>query len=186
MSTRINPALTVADLAVLPDDGKRYELIEGDLHVSRAPHLVHQLVLSNLLYEIRAYLQNNPVGRIVPEIGVFLSEQDAVIPDLAFVSSDRFDRITSGGKLVEAPDLVVEILSGGSENVRRDRVVKRHLYGKHGVKEYWIVDWESETVELFKLEESGLELSATLAGEDELTSRLLPGFRISVARLFDV
>src|SRR5947209_17974007 len=116
MSTRINPTLTVADLAVLPDDGSRYELIEGDLLVSRAPHLVHQIVLSNLLFVFREYLQVNPIGRIVPEIGVFLSDEDAVIPDLVFVSADRFYRIVDGGKLIEAPDLVIEILSSSAEN----------------------------------------------------------------------
>ena len=185
MSTRINPTLTVADLAALPDDSNRYELIEGDLLVSRAPHLVHQVVLSNLLFVLREYLQSNPIGRIIPEIGVFLSEEDAVIPDLSFVTADRFYRIIDGGKLVEAPDLVIEILSSGAENERRDRVVKRHLYGKHGVKEYWIVNWESGTVEQYELKESGLELRASLE-EGELTSPLLPGFKVSVARLFDV
>ncbi len=186
MSTRINPILTVADLAVLPDDGKRYEIIEGDLHVSRAPHLVHQVVLSNLLYVIKEYLHRNPIGRILPEVGVFLSEQDAVIPDLAFVAIDRFYRIIDGGKLFEAPDLAIEIQSGGAENERRDRVVKRHLYGKHGVKEYWIVNWEMGTIEQYELKDSGLELRASLTDQDELTSPLLPGFKTSVVRLFDV
>lgn len=186
MITSINPTLTVADLAVMPDDGKRYELIEGDLLVSRAPHLVHQAVLSNLLYAIKEYLKGRPVGKIFLEVGVFLSEYDAVIPDLAFIATDRFYRAIEGGKLIEAPDLIVEIQSSGAENERRDRVVKRHLYGKYGVKEYWIVNWELGTVEQFELKESGLELRALLSDQDNLTSPLLPGFKTSVARLFEV
>lgn len=186
MSTRINPTLTVADLSVLADNSNRYEIIEGDLYVSRAPHLVHQVVLSNLLYAIKQYLHGNPIGRILPEVGVYLSDQDAVIPDLAFVVAERFYKIIDGGKLIEAPDLAIEIQSGGAENERRDRVVKRYLYGKHGVQEYWIVNWELATVEQYELKESGLELRDSLSGEDELTSPLLPGFKTSVARLFDV
>ncbi len=157
-----------------------------DEHNYSAPHLVHQVVLSNLLYAIKGYLQSNPIGRIIPEVGVFLSEEDAVIPDLVFVAADRFHRIIEHGKLIEAPDLVIEIQSGGAENARRDRVVKRHLYGKYGVKEYWIVNWEFGTVEQYELKESGLELYASLSDQDNLTSPLLPGFKVSVLRLFDV
>jgi Uma2 family endonuclease len=186
MSIQARPILTVADLDVMPENGNSYELIEGDLYVSRAPHIVHQAVLGNSLYAIRSYLQENPIGRILPEIGVFLSEHDAVIPDLVYVSSDRFYQIISGGKLTDAPDLVVEILSSGVENERRDRNVKRYLYGKYGVKEYWIVNWEVGTVEIYKLAGNSLELQATLGTQDELATSLLPGFSCRVESIFEV
>lgn len=187
MSTHAQSGLTVADLGSLPDDSNRYELIGGELYVSRAPHIVHQAVISNLLHAFRNYLEQNPIGRVLPEVGVILGEQDAVIPDLLFISSERFYAAISGGRLTEAPDLVVEVLSSGTENERRDRNVKRHLYGKHGVKEYWIVNWEVGTVEVYRRGAGGLEPVATLgAKNDVLTSPLLPGFSVSVEAVFVV
>ena len=184
MSTHTQTGLTVADLGSMPEDGNRYELVAGELYVSRAPHIVHQSVISNLLHALRGYLEQNPIGRVFPEVGVILSEQDAVIPDLLFISNDRFYKAISGGRLNEAPDLVVEVLSGGTENERRDRNVKRYLYGKYGVKEYWIINWEVGTVEIYRPVDGGLELQSTLGIKDGLTSPLLPGFSLAVEAIF--
>src|ERR1051325_3031406 len=157
MTTQIRPLLTIADLEALPESDEQYELIDGDLLVSRAPHIVHQFAISNLLYALKDYLNRNPIGRVVPEPGVVLSENDSVRPDIAYLTNERFMEILSGGKLYGPPDLIVEILSAGAENERRDRNVKRRLYGKYGVKEYWIVDWHASQVEVHRLRESGLE-----------------------------
>jgi Uma2 family endonuclease len=178
--------LTIADLGSMPEDGNRYELVAGELYVSRAPHIVHQAVISNLLHAMRDYLEQNPIGRVLPEVGVILSEQDAVIPDLLFISSDRFYQAMSGGRFIEAPDLIVEVLSSGAENERRDRNVKRYLYGKYGVKEYWIVNWEVGTVEIYRRQDGGLELQVTLETKDALTSPVLPGFSFAVKAIFFV
>ena len=186
MSTQAQSGLTVADLGSMPDDSNRYELIAGELYASRAPHIIHQAVISNLLHALRAYLEWNPIGRVLPEVGVLLSEQDAVIPDLLFISAERFYRAISGGRLVEAPDIVVEVLSSGAENERRDRNVKRYLYGKYGVKEYWIVNWEVGTVEIYRQLDGKLELQTTLGTQDALTSPILPGFSLAVEAIFIV
>lgn len=186
MATQIRPLLTIADLESLPESDQRYELIDGDLLVSRAPHIVHQFAISNLLYALKEYLSRNPIGRVVPEPDVVLSEHDSVRPDIVYLTNERFMEILSGGKLYGAPDLVVEILSAGIENERRDRNIKRRLYGKYGVKEYWIVDWHTSNVEVHRLGESGLELSETLSEDDSLTMPLLPGFKYPVIRIFDV
>ncbi|MGA9997302.1 MAG: Uma2 family endonuclease [Pyrinomonadaceae bacterium] len=186
MTTQIRPLLTIADLEALPESDEQYELINGDLLVSRAPHIAHQFAISNLLYALKEYLSRNPIGRVVPEPGVVLSENDSVRPDIAYLTNERFMEILSGGKLYGAPDLVVEILSAGAENERRDRNIKRRLYGKYGVREYWIVDWRASHVEVHRLSESGLELIETLSGEDKLTSPLLPDFSYKVAGIFDV
>jgi len=122
----------------------------------------------------------------LPEVVVSLSEQDAVIPDLLFISNGRFYQAISGGRLTAAPDLVVEVLSGGTENERRDRSVKRHLYGKYGVKEYWVVNWEAGAVEVYRPADGGLELQSTLGTRDELTSPILPGFSLAVEAIFFV
>ena len=90
MASSIEPLLTVADLDAFPDDdGNRYELIEGELFVSRAPGIPHQRVLNNLQMAFGIYLKENPIGIVVPGAGAVFSDYDAVIPDLAFVSNER-------------------------------------------------------------------------------------------------
>jgi Uma2 family endonuclease len=185
MASRIAPLLTVADLDVYPDDdGNRYELIEGELFVSRAPGIPHQRVLHNLQVELAMYLKEHPVGIVVPGAGAILSDYDAVIPDLAFVRNERWDRVVTDQKFTAAVDLVVEILSPGTANRNRDLSAKRKLYGKYGVEEYWIIDNENLSVSIFRLEGKALKDIATLSGEDELTSTILPGFQLKVAAIF--
>jgi Uma2 family endonuclease len=186
MATKIDPLLTVADLDACPDDNNRYELIEGELFVSRAPGIPHQRVLHNLQMEIGLYLKRNPIGILVPGTGAVFSDYDAVIPDLVFVRNERWDEVTSGQKITGAPDLVVEIVSPGTENHRRDLQVKRKLYGKYGIQEYWIVDPKNSTVLIFRLRGEALEEIVTLTSSDELTSPMLPDFRLKVDAIFNL
>ena len=186
MPTRIEPRLTVGDLDACPDDNNRYELIEGELFVSRAPGIPHQRVLHNLQMELGLYLKGNPVGILVPGTGAIFSDYDAVIPDLVFVRTDRWAEVTSGQKITSAPDIVVEILSPGSENRRRDLSVKRQLYAKYGVKEYWIVDSDDQAVLIFHLREQALEEVSTLRGIDEITSPMLAGFHLRASAVFEL
>src|SRR5437660_7413043 len=151
MAARIEPLLTVADLDACPDDNNRYELIEGELFVSRAPGIPHQRVLNNLQMAFGIYLNENPIGIVVPGAGAVFSDYDAVIPDLAFVSNERWSRIVSNDKFTAAPDLVVEVMSPGKENRDRDLLVKRQLYAKYGVCEYWIVDTKIRLVNVYAL-----------------------------------
>src|SRR5437870_12761183 len=152
MASRIEPLLTVADLDAFPeDDGNRYELIEGELFVSRAPGIPHQRVLQNLQLEFGLYLKANPIGILVPGAGAIFSDYDAVIPDLAFVRNERWDEVVTGEKFTGALDLVIEVVSSGAENRRRDLLVKRQLYGKCGIAEYWVVDPENRLVEVYRL-----------------------------------
>lgn len=185
MASRIEPLLTVADLDAYPDDdGNRYELIEGELFVSCAPGIPHQRVLHNLQVELALYLKEHPVGIIVPGAGTIFSDYDAVIPDIAFVRHERWDEVVTGQKFTGAVDLVIEVLSPGSTNRSRDLVAKRRLYGKYGVKEYWIVDSENLSVLIFRLDGAMLEEVATATGDDELSSPILPGFHLEAAAIF--
>jgi Uma2 family endonuclease len=187
MASRIEPLLTVADLDAFPeDDGNRYELIDGELFVSCAPGIPHQRVLQNLQLELGVYLRANPVGLLVPGAGAIFSDYDAVIPDLAFVRNERWDQVVTDEKFTGALDIVIEILSPGSQNRRRDLSAKRKLYGKYGVKEYWIVDSENQSVLIFRLREQTQEEIATLAGDQELSSPLLPGFQLNVNAIFNL
>jgi Uma2 family endonuclease len=184
MNTQIQPVLTIADLDCTPDDGNKYELIEGEIYMSRSPSLTHQITLQNFLMALGSYLTKNPIGIVVPGPGVIFDDFNGVIPDIVFFTNDRRAEIASGDRLNGAPDLVVEIISPGAENERRDRVLKRRVYGRFGVKEYWLVDLVNRSVEVCRLGEEGLELAATFVGEDEMTSSVLPDFRIKLTDLF--
>jgi Uma2 family endonuclease len=187
MASRIEPLLTVADLDAFPDDdGNRYELIDGELFVSRAPGIPHQRVLHNLQIELATYLKANPIGILVPGAGAIFSDYDAVIPDLAFVSNERWNEVVTGEKFTGALDLVIEILSPGSQNRQRDLSAKRQLYGKYGVKEYWIVDSENQQLLVLRLQGHTLEDISMLNSDGELTSPLLPGFQLNVSTIFNL
>jgi Uma2 family endonuclease len=185
MTTHISPLLTVDDLDLMPDDGNRYELIEGEIFMSRAPGLTHQRIIVNLLACFLRYLEQNPIGEVITTPGVIFNEYNGVIPDIVFVSNKRRDEIASTERITGAPDIVIEIVSPGAENERRDRVVKRQLYGKFGVEEYWVVYPGSRSVEIYRLQDHVLELAATLAERDEISSPLLPGFSCNVAGIFN-
>ena len=185
MSAKVDPILTVADLDLMPDDGNRYELFEGEIFVSRAPGLPHQTVLANLLNLIKNFLAQNPVGKVWPNPGVIFDDYNAAIPDIVFVSNEQLEAIASGERVTGAPDLVIEIVSAGAENERRDRSVKRQIYSKFGVREYWIVDRYQQTVEIYRFQEHQLKMVESLGIDKDLTSQVLPGFRCSVSEVFE-
>jgi Uma2 family endonuclease len=186
MAARIEPLLTVADLDACPDDSNRYELIEGELFVSRAPGLPHQLILQNLQIAFVDYLRNNPIGIVVPGAGAVFSDYDAVIPDLVFVQNERWSEVVTGTRFTGAPDLVLEIMSPGKENRDRDLLVKRQLYGKYKIKEYWVVDTEDRYVLIYQLRGQSLNQVATLRDDDAITTSFLPGFHLKVSAIFNL
>jgi Uma2 family endonuclease len=177
--------MSVDDLDAMPEDGNRYEVIEGELFVSCAPGLPHQLVTANIIGCFLKYLEGNPVGRIVPTPGLILSKYSGVIPDLVFYSHARGKEIIANDRLNAAPEIVIEILSPGRENISRDRIAKRQLYAKHVVGEYWIVDSENRSVEIYRLQNQSLELVAVLRENAELTSPSLPGFACPLSKIFE-
>jgi Uma2 family endonuclease len=184
MSTKVELLMTVADLDLLPDDGNRYELFEGELYVSRAPGLPHQEILANLIWLLKNYLDQNPVGKMWPTPGVIFDDYNAAIPDVVFMTTEQLERLGAAQHIHEAPALCIEIVSPGQENARRDRVMKRQAYGKYGVQEYWIADPETHTLEIYRLIERALTLVATLTNGDELIAPLLPGFSCTPAQIF--
>ena len=175
--------LTVGHLDALPDDGNRYELIDGELLVSKAPGIIHQRPLGRLFYYLTDYLIGNPVGEVILGPGLVFDSYNGVIPDLVFVASGRENIITDRG-LIDAPDLIVEVVSPGERNSERDREIKRQLYSQRGVREYWILDPQVKSIEVYRLRENVLVLEATLRGLDPLRSSLLPGFSYPVSKIF--
>lgn len=174
-----------ADLELLPEDDKRYEVIDGDLHVSTQPSWEHQLAGTSAVAILRAWSLRTGAG--LPNIapGVILAEDTAVAPDVVWVSTERLPSILAAdGKLYGAPDLAVEILSPGTKNEQRDREAKLRAYSQFGVREYWIVDWRRREVQVYRRDHAALVLVETLLSADELTSPLLPGFTVKVEQFF--
>src|ERR1043166_9049414 len=170
---------TSADLDAFPDnDGKRYEIIDGELFVSTQPHFYHQLVCGNIYGLLKNWNDQTQLGRPVIAPGLIFADDDDVVSDVAWLSKERLAiALADDGKLHSAPDLVIEVLSPGSTNKRRDREAKLKLYSRRGVPEYWIVDWLAHSVEIYRRQNTELELFATLTKGDVLESPLLPGFR---------
>jgi Uma2 family endonuclease len=174
-----------ADLELLPDNGNRYEIIDGELLVTRAPHWKHQNVIVNLSVALATWSRSTGLGKVSVTPGIVFPDDDNVIPDLVWISNDRLARsLDESGHLVAAPELVVEVLSAGSDNERRDREVKRKLYTIRGVQEYWVIDWKRQQIEVFRRDSNGLPLIGTLFCQDVLSSPLLPNFEQSIAEIF--
>ena len=185
MSIASELRLTNADLEAMPEDGNRYEVIDGELYVSSAPSYIHQRILIRIVGAFLAYLSLHPIGEILSGVGVIFDDYDGVIPDLIFVTNERLRKTLSGGRFHSAPEIVIEILSPGSSNERRDRHVKRSLYASRGVTEYWLVDPENQTVELHRRNQAReLMFEKSILANDELTSDLLPGFSLRIDTLF--
>jgi len=183
--TRTMPTLlTYEDYCLIPNDGNRYEVVDGVLHMSPSPIIRHQQISIQLVSALFNHVTDHDLGLIFhAPCDVVLSVHNVVQPDVLFISKERASIITD--KNVQgAPDLLVEILSEG--NRRHDEVVKRKLYESFGVKEYWVIDPVLEVVKVYRLEEgvysTANELSAEI--EDVLSSPLLSGFDLDLTTLF--
>jgi Uma2 family endonuclease len=176
---------TSADLELMPDDGKRYEIIDGELYVSKAPSVGHQLTCYELGWDLGQWNRTARLGLVVPGPGIIFADDDDVIPDLIWISHQRLAvTLESDGHFHAAPELVVEVLSPGASNEKRDREAKLMLYSRRGVREYWIVDWQRRQIEVYRRVDAALALAATLLEGDSLESPLLPGFALTLGDLF--
>ena len=177
---------TSADLESLPDvEGVRYEIIGGELHVSTAPGWHHQYASDQARMALQLWNDRTGRGLAVSGPGVIFADDDDVIPDVVWISRGRLATgLDHAGHLRVAPELVVEVLSPGSANVRRDREKKLDLYSRRGVDEYWIVDWQRRSVQVYRRGDAALELVTTLGDSDALTTPLLPDFACPVASLW--
>jgi Uma2 family endonuclease len=178
---------TTRDLNAMPDDGgwKRHEIINGELFVTRSPHIRHQGAAGKLHVRLENWSEKTELGTSFEAPGVIFSPTDAVIPDVIWISHERLaNGIDDSGHLIIAPELIVEVLSPGELNEQRDKEVKLKLYSLHGVQEYWIVSWQQKTLEIYRRTEAQLKLVATLLDGDTLTSPLLPGFNTAITQIF--
>lgn len=172
---------TYQDYCLLPEE-KRYELIEGELLMVPSPSWTHQTILKRLFSILDAYVTEHRLGEVrFAPLDVILSEEDVVQPDLLFLSKDRLGLVTERG-VRGAPDLVVEVLSEASSE--RDRTLKRKVYAKYGVREYWIVDPGARTIEVAGLGPGGLSTLQVYPVGTTFRSPLLEGFELPLDRIF--
>ena len=178
--------LTYDDYALFPEDGKRHELIDGEHYVTPAPNWNHQAISGNLFGMIWTYLQRQPIGRVLSApFDVIFSKFDVVEPDLVYISRDRLEQIRSSAGATGAPDLVVEI--GSPSTRKRDETIKRRLYERVGVIEYWIVDPELDSIKVYRRTNDRHERTAELSveGGDVLTTPLFPGLELPLVKIFE-
>ncbi|MDD1413426.1 Uma2 family endonuclease [Dolichospermum sp. ST_con] len=177
---------TTADLELFTGDNRnRYEIIDGELFVTKLPHWNHQCSCVNIGKVVGIWSNQSGLGQVAIAPGIIFSDADNVIPDVVWASHECLERLLDeSGHLTGAPELVVEVLSTGQKNEKRDRESKLKLYSSQGVQEYWICDFNAKQVEVYRRQKAVLKLVATLFNEDELTSPLLPGFKCLVSQFF--
>ena len=176
---------TTQDLEGFPDNGTRYEIIDGELFVTRAPHWNHQDLALELCTALRQWCKQTGLGQASFAPGIIYSDSDNVIPDVVWVSRERLSQLLDdAGHLTGSPELVIEVLPRSEKDRNRDRRTKLKLYSKEGVWEYWIVNGENQLIEVYRRENGILLKTMTLYVTDTLASPLLPGFELPLTSIF--
>jgi Uma2 family endonuclease len=177
---KLKPRKTVDDYMRLPE-GTFAELIEGEIFVTPSPGFDHQQVIGELFVALREYVRSREAGALaMAPLDVYLPSGDVVQPDLVFVATGNRSAIQQWVRGV--PDLLVEVVS--ADRPERDRIVKRDLYARNGVPEYWIVDPETRSVEVLVIESGRYVPHGYFEAGDSLTSRSLPGFALPLEGVF--
>ena len=175
---------TYEDYLKLPDDGRRFEIIEGVLYMTNAPNIDHQFVVLEISRQIGNFVVENKLGYVLPapfEIHLSTSTRP-VLPDVIFIKSDHWPS-TGAGYFEGTPDLLVEVLSPSTR--RTDQVVKFSVYEQAGVPEYWMVDPKTRSVQVFVLSGREYGLLGEFVGEDVVQSSVLAGLQILARTLFN-
>ncbi len=174
---------TYEDYRRLPDDGWRYEIIEGELYMSPAPEPIHQEYGFEVAVAFRNFGKKHNLGKVyTAPIDVILPGlASPVQPDVLFIVKNRL-HIVKKGRIEGAPDIIVEILSPSNWIV--DRREKFDIYAKAGVREYWIVDPETQTIEIYTRRDDKLQLAQKFSSGETVESALLPGLRLAVKDVF--
>jgi len=189
-SDRVRPfspglKLTYDDFVLFPDDGKRHEIIDGEHYVTPSPRIRHQILLGNLYLLIASWLEAHPIGRaFLSPLDVLMSDVDIVVPDLLYLSHERAATVLNEKNARGVPELIVEIASPSTR--RRDDGIKRRLYERAGVTEYWIVDPEVDRVRVYRRDGDRFARAIELSREhgDLLTTPLMPALEMPLARIF--
>lgn len=173
---------TYKDYLELPDDGNRYEIIEGELIMTPAPIPKHQIVSMELLLQLKLFVDKHQLGLVFhPPCDVLLTEKDLVQPDIFFIAQKNRKIITEKN-IQGVPDLIIEILSPATAYY--DLIEKKELYEKFGVKEYWIVDPKKQWIEIYTLGEGKYKIHMRRERSGKIDSLLMKGFEIELKKIF--
>ncbi len=176
--------VTYEDYVNMPDDGNRYEIINGELLMVPAPSTAHQMVNANIAYELRTVVKKQNLGKVLyAPVDVKFSEENVVQPDIIFISREN-EQIITQMNISGAPDMIIEILSPSTAYT--DLIRKKELYEKFGVKEYWIVDPLKERVEVFFNENLQFRLFKKIEKQGQVNSKLLINFVIDIETIFKI
>ena len=180
--TAMKAVLTYDDYAAMPDDGLRYEILDGALSVSPTPTFRHQLILARLLGVLRAHVTTHDLGEVVPApVTVVLAETSVVEPDIVYLAKDRLGLVSARGTVDGPPTLAIEILSPST--ARNDRQTKKQLFERFGVPYYWIVDHDARAIEVYRVG-AGVYRPADHHTDDLVDLPPFPGLRIDPAELW--
>lgn len=173
---------TYSDYAALPDDGRYYEVVNGVLFMTPAPNIPHQETVGRLFFHLFGHVEGTRLGRVfVAPIDVELAPNVVVQPDVVVVLNESRGAITEG-RIIGAPDLVVEVASPGTRN--HDRREKYDAYARAGILEYWIAEPTTRTIEVFVLGTAAYQPLGVFQGKSILPSQLLPGLSVRVEQFF--
>jgi Uma2 family endonuclease len=176
-----NPRVSFADLERWPEDGRRYELYNGEVYVVPSPILLHQIAAGRLYLALTDYVQEHGGIVLFAPLDIVLTEYDVVQPDLLLFTQERRHLLNPRKVTRVPPDLAIEVLSPST--ARNDRGRKMQLLARHGVPEYWLVDPEAVAIEVYRLSGDHFSLAGTATGTDRVRSPLLPGLLLSPADL---
>ncbi|MDB6021584.1 MAG: hypothetical protein JWQ04_1441 [Pedosphaera sp.] len=176
------PLINRHDYQEMPEGPPYYQVIEGDLLMSPSPNIFHQDIAGTIYRLVGNFLEKTPVGRVfIAPADVFLGDINVYQPDVLFVSNQRCSIITENG-IEGAPDLVVEILSPSTAHL--DKGSKRKVYARSGVLEFWLVDLQTRTIQVYLLSKDAETPIATHGEKATFESSLLPGLRFKTAAIF--
>jgi Uma2 family endonuclease len=175
------PRISYTDLVHQPEDGRRYEIYDGEVFVVPSPLPLHQVVADNLAEALRRYIASNGGLAITAPLDIAFSEHDVVQPDVVFFSAARQHLVKLDEVIRHVPDLVVEVLSPSTESIDRGR--KLQTFARFGVLEYWIVDPSTPAIEVLRLHSGNYELQSKTTGGGTAHSTSLPGLEVAIDSL---
>ena len=174
--------MTYTQYCLLPEDGKQYEVIDGELFMTPAPRPKHQKIVLRLAEELSGFVRKSGLGEVfVAPVDVLLEQHTILQPDVLFIRQERL-AIVKEDAIEGPPDLVVEVLSPST--FYKDLRKKMTAYSQFGVQEYWIVDPETQTIEVYARRDDKLQLARKFSSGESLESALLPGLRLAVKDVF--
>ena len=175
---------SIEEFWALPESMLPTEYINGEIVMAPAPTVAHQIVVANIYFALRGFLQKVAIGRVfLSPLDVVLPTGDVVQPDVFVITDEESQPAISAKNVQCAPSFAIEILSPGS--VKRDAITKGNLYEQNGVREYWIVDSEARTIVQLVLQGEHYVVTELAAG-DTIRSAVLAGFEMTVGEMLNL